>query len=1050
MYLLHTRFDDAVRTHVEAKFRQAYPAHRVSLQSARRIEGQGIELRGLKISESGPHGAEVQIVHVDEMLLQCNAALEELVAGKLNAKQLVLRRLQLNAVMGQDGQWNFARLLPLPRLGSQQVPIVIENSSAQFATSGSEKPFLVAIQQLKLIPQVSSAVNSGAAPAKDWTFQAVLDGPHMDQLVVAGSYDVASRIWRADGRVQGFKLGPQLAQSLPREFGECTSVLNALHVAAHAKFHATNANAGDSWCRFYVEGEAAGRIDDNRLPFSVAELQARFSSDGRSLSIHELSARAGQATLQGSCEIAGFYEDAPCSLQLTAKQLRVDRQLVAALPSDWREMWGKLAPEGCVDAEAGFSFDGRQVKHYAVVDCHDVSFAYYKFPYRLEYGKGRVEWRDGVLKFDQFQAFASGREVRIDGNVKNPGPEYEGFVEVRVVEPDEFIPIDEKLIAALPDSARRVANQLHPAGALTLWARFERQASNPPVAKKELKLGLQDCSTKYELFPYPLYEIHGVVTMLDDHWELKGLEGVNDTAWVQCNGQWGPDENGVLRLSLNFNGNDVTLEEELCDALRPDAQNVWKSLHPRGTIDDLMATVDFNGLTRKIDVEVTATKRPAAANVPGRTITVMPTWLPYQLEDVEGTFKFHNGVTDLTGVRGRHGGTVMCMDGKVETPADGKWQIHINPLNIDRMELNHELISALPRRLGESLTRLHINGPVNLSGAMVLQGTKGDASPTSTEWDVNVVIENGGLNCGVQLDHIFGGLKLAGIVDPSGLSSHGWLNVDSLIYQGIQFTQVEGPISINDERLGLGEWVTRNEHSLPPRTITARVFGGTMLGNAEITLSGDYPFRLQSRLSNGDLATISREATSRRHNLSGRTFAELHLTGTSKGAHTLRGTGNVQLTDADVYELPVMVRLLKLLRIKPPDETAFTSSDLQYHIEGDRVYFDNIHFDGDAIDLDGSGDMTLDRAINLTFHTSLGSSDLRDFIFRPIFKEAGKQLLEITVTGTLDDPQVNREPLRNIRENIQNILPYPIQPGGPGMSRLPYPVDANNRLMSPR
>src|SRR5688572_15468656 len=40
MYLLHSRFDSAVRTHVEAKFRLAYPKHRVRVLAARRIEGQ--------------------------------------------------------------------------------------------------------------------------------------------------------------------------------------------------------------------------------------------------------------------------------------------------------------------------------------------------------------------------------------------------------------------------------------------------------------------------------------------------------------------------------------------------------------------------------------------------------------------------------------------------------------------------------------------------------------------------------------------------------------------------------------------------------------------------------------------------------------------------------------------------------------------------------------------------------------------------------------------------------------------------------------------------
>jgi hypothetical protein len=1042
MYLLHTRFDDAMRRHVETKFRLGYPNHQVSVKAARRVEGQGIELRGLTISEKGAQKGDKPIVHVDEMLLQCNAGVEELLAGKLQAKQLILRRLSINVVGDADGSWNVSRLLPMPRFGSEQVPILIENSTAQIVRSGLDKPVSVGIHQLRLTPQNPNVTTAAPGPARLWGVQAALESPLLDKLSVTGTYDVISGIWQSEGQVQGLKLGSELASVLPPNLGDCTALLDSMHLTVQGNFEATNQNANQAWCRFVVNGQATGRIEDKRLPMPLTDLKAKFSSDGQSLQIDELSATAGQATLQGTCRIGGFYEDAPCSLKLTAQRLRVDRQLVASLPHEWRETWGKVAPEGDVDAVVELDFDGKTIRHSAVVDCRNVDFAYYKFPYQLKNGHGRLRWRDGVVKFEQFQAFAHGRTVHIDGEVAQPGPQYSGFVEVRT-QPGEAVPIDEKLIAALPESARRIVQQLHPTGALTLSARFERQDSNPPVTKKQLKLGLQDCSTRYELFPYPLNEIRGEVTMVDDHWIVRDLEGKNDTAWVLCNGGWGPDENRITKLNLRFVAKDVPLEDELRAALRPDAQSVWKGLFPRGTLDELEALVEFDGRTRKTSVDLTATKRPASENVPGRTITVKPTWLPYQLDEVEGTLQFQNGITKLHNVRGRHGATLMSLQGEVQSTEDGKWQVALNPLNVDRIDVTHELTTALPPRLGEAITRLNVAGPVSVSGAMVMKGMKGNSNPTSTEWDLNFDMENGGLRCGVFLDHIHGGLKLVGNVDQKGLVSQGWIDIDSLVYNGIQFTRVQGPISLDEKRIGLGEWVTRDDKT-PSRSVNARVFGGSLTGNGEVVLSGDVPFKLESRLADGDLTAISREATSRRHELSGRTFAALTLEGTSKGTHTLQGSGDVQLRDADVYELPVMVRLLKLLRIKPPDETAFNSCDLKYHVEGDRIYFDSIHFDGDAISLDGEGDMTLAREINLTCFTSLGSDDVRDWFFRPLFKEAGKQLMQIRVTGSLDDPQVDREPLSGLRENFQSMFPVPTQPNQPTMSRLPNVGDRNS------
>jgi hypothetical protein len=183
---------------------------------------------------------------------------------------------------------------------------------------------------------------------------------------------------------------PELAAWLPAECRDHADLIHGLQLSANARFQATNQNAVDGWYQFSVEGQVAGRIEDNRLPFPITDLEAKFSSDGRSLRVYDVSGRAGSAALTGSCEIAGFREDAPCRLDLNAQRLAVDRQLVGALPHEWREIWGKLAPEGIADVSVSLEFDGKTIKHSALVDCREVSFAYHKFPYRLSGGKGRV------------------------------------------------------------------------------------------------------------------------------------------------------------------------------------------------------------------------------------------------------------------------------------------------------------------------------------------------------------------------------------------------------------------------------------------------------------------------------------------------------------------------------------------------------------------------------------------------------------------------------------------------------------------------------------
>ena len=88
--------------------------------------------------------------------------------------------------------------------------------------------------------------------------------------------------------------------------------------------------------------------------------------------------------------------------------------------------------------------------------------------------------------------------------------------------------------------------------------------------------------------------------------------------------------------------------------------------------------------------------------------------------------------------------------------------------------------------------------------------------------------------------------------------------------------------------------------------------------------------------------------------------------GNAQGMHTWRGNGQVRLRDADIYELPVMINLLKLLSIQRPDRTAFTTSNIDFRVEGDDLALERIDFSGDIISLKGTGRMNAQRELNLT------------------------------------------------------------------------------------
>jgi hypothetical protein len=90
----------------------------------------------------------------------------------------------------------------------------------------------------------------------------------------------------------------------------------------------------------------------------------------------------------------------------------------------------------------------------------------------------------------------------------------------------------------------------------------------------------------------------------------------------------------------------------------------------------------------------------------------------------------------------------------------------------------------------------------------------------------------------------------------------------------------------------------------------------------------------------------------------------------------------VQLRNGDIYELPVMVALLKILSVRNPDRTAFSEGQMNFVVQGPHLYFDPITFTGDAISLEGKGEMDFQTILHLQFRSRLGRNELNVPVIR--------------------------------------------------------------------
>ena len=221
--------------------------------------------------------------------------------------------------------------------------------------------------------------------------------------------------------------------------------------------------------------------------------------------------------------------------------------------------------------------------------------------------------------------------------------------------------------------------------------------------------------------------------------------------------------------------------------------------------------------------------------------------------------------------------------------------------------------------------------------------------------------------------------------------------------------------------------------------MTANLFGGVVTADCHVRLGVVPQYRLIATVAGADLGQFAAENLTSHEKLNGKVLANVDLQG-SRGQHTLVGVGDVHLTDADVYELPVMISLLKIIRAKRPDTTAFTESDVAFRINGQHVELRQIDLRGDAVSLSGQGELTLDSQTNpirLELHTTVGRGNMP--ILSGMFSEASQQILKIHVDGSLDHPLTSTEAFPVATQAIERLRGDYEKPAPPQASGTLWP-----------
>ena len=1006
---LFTRANEEIRYFVEQTLSERMPHLNISVGGARLVEGRGIAIYDMTISETSDTQLQNNLVVVDEIMLVCDVELSQLFNGAPQVDRVIVKHPQLFVTKQHDSRWNLESFLPLPKPCENRPPIVIQDAQVSFSDQ----------QKQDLSPLVLRDVNftlSGAqqCPSKDvLKLAGTLSGPNLQRANLQATVNLAKNSLHLAGDFRDLQLDADLISWAYAYAGTLvgpTVVRGSVDGEFDAQIDLQGKQPPQVQARCQV---SEGRLEDPRLPRPVTELTATIICEQDKLKLEELHGACGSATLAVSLERNGWNPNAPIALAARVESLPLDKKLYSALPQLLRTEWDKYLPTGIVDAELKATFDGRRWLPHATLSGRDLAFEADKFRYRTSDGSGTLTYRPpshsepAILDID-LVATGGGRPLKIVGQVFSPAPLARGWVEVS----GQNVKIEKRMIAALPEKTRDVIESLHPEGTMNVHWRMERQVAGIPSFRKSLRLELIDARVNYDKFPYPLSGINGFVLAENDDWTFRDLVSSGNRN-VQCNGTLTPTSNGK-ELRLNFVASQIPMDRDLKHAVPQSVAEAWERLRPRGQIDLTADLYHLTGYTKPA-LRVVVKPRPEIASIE-------PTFFPYLMEKLEGTITYQEGQVDLSHLRAQHGRTRIRTNGNGFFGEDGSWNMQLEGLSADRLSVEkRDLIGALPHSLQKLIEQMKPTGRFGLENSVLrFSQAGGPATQLESSWDVHLDCHQTDLQVGIDLKNIYGKVRLMGACKGTKCYSSGELEIDTATFEGVQFTDVRGPFWGDERSFRLGKWAA-TQQGQTARRLSATVYGGDVRADAWVTFNGLPQYRADAQLASADLSRLTKERFQTTTDFKGKVAANITVWGRGRQLENMEAQGDVQITDAEIYELPLLVRLLKVLRTSAPDTTAFNQSDIKFRIQGRHIYLDQLDFLGDAVSLFGKGYTNFDHQLNLAFYGIVGRNEIRLPLVKNFVNQLGQSTLQMYVDGTLSDPQIHTQAFPMVNQLIEQI-----------------------------